>query len=181
MKAVFSLTLTVLFFTFFCGLLHAAEHKTVFKTERLQYKKGTGPKRCQALCDAKSVSDINDLLSGGWKVTDSSPGKLIAERFRYTPCISCEPRECVCIGVEYVLEREKPAPSIKISENELNRLKQENASLREENSALKVEPVSEIKAQTQDSELDILKRENAALRKENKALKLELENIKRRM
>jgi len=181
MKGVFFLILTVLFLTSFTVLIHAAEQKTVFKTERLQYKKGTGEKRCQTLCDSKSIPDINAALSEGWTVVNSSPGKLIAESFRYTPCISCKPRECVCIGVEYVLEREKPAPAIKISENELNRLKHENASLREENSALKEESVSETKAQTQDSELDVLRRENAELRKENRALKQELEKIKSQM
>ncbi len=180
-KTPFLLTLISSFFLFSTAILHATERTTAFHCDSIQYKSGTGAKRCQEMCARKSVPDTRSLLAEGWKVVATSPKEVVAEAFWYTPCSACEPHGCTCVGTESVLEREKPAPVVRIPESELHLLKTENESLKKENAALKQENAPAAKALAPESELDLLKRENESLRRENAALRQENESLRTQM
>jgi hypothetical protein len=180
-KSAFLLTMISLFILLSATFIHATERTTVFRYESIKYKSGTGAKRCQAMCARKSGPDAQSLLSEGWKIVGTSPKEVVAENYWFTPCSACEPHGCNCIGTESVLEREKPAPVVKIPESELNFLKKENELLKKENTSLKQENEPAPKVKSADNELEFFKKENEALRKENSTLKLENENFRNQM
>jgi hypothetical protein len=91
-------------------LLHAAEQQTIFNTESIQHESGTGAEMCQEKCRRKSGPDVKSLLSMGWKIVSSSPKEVVGEVYRYIPCNTCEPHGCICIGTEYVVQRDDQAP-----------------------------------------------------------------------
>lgn len=128
---------SVLLFT--ATFVSAAEQKIVFTTESIEYKSGTGPKRCQDICSKKSGPDVTALLSEGWKIVDTSHKKIIGEQYRYVPCPTCSPHGCTCIGTEYILEKDVTAVKIETSNNEVDQLKNEKDLLREEIILLKQE------------------------------------------
>lgn len=120
-------------------LVQAAEQKTVFNTESIEFKSGTGSERCHDKCSRKSGPDAKALHSEGWKIVRSSPHKVIAEEYWYVPCSSCEPHGCTCIGTEYTLERAVPAPKVETAKDELDLLKNENDMLKQEITTLRQE------------------------------------------
>lgn len=124
---------------FAAHIVLAAEQKTVFSTERIEYKSGTGSERCQDKCNKKSGPDVTSLLAKGWNIVSSSPKKVIGENYRYVPCSSCEPHGCTCFGTEYILQRERPVPKAEITVDELDLLTKENQLLKLEIKGLKQE------------------------------------------
>lgn len=87
---------------------HGLEKSSVFNTESLKYESGTGLERCRAKCGRWSGPDVKSLLSEGWKIAGSSPKEVVAEQYWFTPCNTCRPHGCICIGTEYHLERDEP-------------------------------------------------------------------------
>jgi hypothetical protein len=79
------------------------------------------------------------LVSEGWKIVSSSPKEVIGEDYRYVPCNTCEPHGCTCIGTEYILQGERPAPKVETTNNDLDLLKKENQVLKQEIKLLKHE------------------------------------------
>lgn len=138
-KTVARLVCTSSIILFTATLVHAAEQKTVFNSETVKYKSGTGSERCQDKCSKKSGPDAKSLLSEGWKIVSSSPKEVIGEDYWFVPCNSCEPHGCNCIGTEYVLKRDLPTPKVETSKNELELLKNENQQLKREITVLKQE------------------------------------------
>ncbi len=149
------------------NLLHAAEQKIIFNTEKIEYKSGTSSKKCQDICSRRSGPDAKSLLSEGWKIVTSSPKEVIGEYYWYTPCNGCEPHGCTCIGTEFILQKDDLAPKVETSNNKLDALdKNKRAGLQ----AAKIE--------TSKNELDLLKKENELLKQEITLLKQENENLK---
>ncbi|MHC1699053.1 MAG: hypothetical protein AB9919_13540 [Geobacteraceae bacterium] len=135
--ACFTFILSLLLFTTTFG--RAAEKKIIFNTESIEYKSGTGPKRCQDLCNKRSGPDANSLVLEGWKIVNSSPQKVVGEQYRYVPCPTCSPHGCTCIGTEYLLQKDDAAPKVETSSNELDVLKNEKDVLKQEIILLKRE------------------------------------------
>jgi hypothetical protein len=156
---------SILLFT--ATLLQAAEQKIIFNTEKIEYKSGTSSKKCQDTCSRKSGPDAKSLLSEGWEIVTSTPKEVIGEYYWYTPCNGCEPHGCTCIGTEYILQKDGPAPKVETSNSEIDALdKNKRTGLH----APKVE--------TSNNELDLLKKENELLKQEITLLKQENENLK---
>lgn len=156
---------SILLFT--ATLLHAAERKITFNNEKIVYKSGTSSKKCQDICSRKSGPDAKSLLSEGWKIVSSSPKEVIGEYYWYTPCNGCQPHGCTCIGTEYILQRDSPAPKVEPPNREVDSL---DHNKRTGPHAPKVE--------TSSNELDLLKKEIELLKQENTLLKQENENLK---
>jgi hypothetical protein len=148
-------------------LLHAAEQKIVFKTEKIEYKSGTSSKKCQEICSRKSGPDTKSLLSEGWKIATSSPKEVIGEYYWYTPCNGCEPHGCTCIGTEYILQKDDPAPKVETPNSEVDAL--------DKNKRTRLHTP---KVETSSNELELLKKENELLKQEITSLKQENENLK---
>ena len=147
--------------------LQAAEQKIIFNTEKIKHESGTSSKRCQDICSRRSGPDAKSLLSGGWKIVSSSPKEVIGEGYWYAPCNGCEPHGCTCIGTEYILQKDEPAPKVEASNSGLEALdKNKRTGLQ----APKVE--------TSNNELDHLKKENELLKQEITYLKQENENLR---
>jgi hypothetical protein len=91
-------------------LLHADEQRIIFNSESIQHESGTGAEMCQEKCRRKSGPDVKSFLSMGWKIVSSSPKEVVGEVYRYLPCNTCEPHGCICIGTEYILQRDDQAP-----------------------------------------------------------------------
>jgi len=155
---------SILLFT--ATLLHAAEQKIIFNSERIKYESGTRSKKCQDICSRKSAPDAKSLLSEGWKIVSSSPKEVIGEHYWYTPCNGCEPHGCTCIGTEYILLKDVPAPKVETTSNE--------PDAQDKNKRTGVQAP---KVETSNSELDLLKKENELLKRENTLLKQENENL----
>jgi hypothetical protein len=156
---------SILLFT--ATFLHAAEQKIIFNTERIKYESGTAAKMCQDKCTRKSGPDAKSLLAEGWKIVSSSPKEVIAETYKYTPCNTCSPHGCTCLGTEYILQRDAPAPKVETLNHEpvvLDKNKQTGLQ------APKVE--------SSNNELDLLKKEIELLKQENTLLKQQNENLK---
>ena len=156
---------SILLFT--ATLLHAAEQKIIFNAEKIEYKSGTSSMRCQDICSRRSGPDAKSLLSEGWEIVNSSPKEVIAENYWYTPCNTCQPHGCTCIGTEYILQRDAPAPRAETSNNETEAPDKFNRSGRY---APNVE--------TSINELELLKKKNELLIKEISSLKQENEKLK---
>lgn len=133
------LALALLLLQFMAPFSHAVEQKTLFATERIEHKSGTSSKKCQDMCSKRSGPDLTSLLADGWVMVSSSHKEVIAEKYWYIPCSTCEPHGCTCIGTEYILRNDQPVTKVEISKNELERLKQENGLLKRELSLLKQE------------------------------------------
>jgi len=156
---------SILLFT--ATLLQAAEQKIIFNTEKIEYKSVTSSKKCQDICSRKSGPDAKSLISGGWKIVNSSPKEVIGEHYWYTPCNGCEPHGCTCIGTEYILQKDVPAPKVETTSNEPDAPDKNKRT-----------GVQAPKVETSNSELDLLKKENELLKQENTLLKQENENLK---
>jgi hypothetical protein len=142
--------------------VHAAERKILFNTESIKHESGTGAEWCQDKCGRRSGPDVKSLLSEGWKIVGSTSKEVIGEQYWYVPCNTCSPHGCICIGTEYILEKDGPAqqvdakrpvvaapgkdsraalppPQFEPAKNELDLLKKENDLLKQENALLKQE------------------------------------------
>jgi hypothetical protein len=159
---------TILLFS--ATLLHAAEQKIIFNAERIKFESGTAAKQCQDKCSRKSGPDVQSLLSEGWKIVSSAPKEIIGENYWYTPCNTCQPHGCTCIGTEFILQRDVPARRVETSNNEPDALDNNNRS---ERYAPNVE--------TSINELDLLKKKNELLLKEIRSLKQENENLQKQL
>jgi hypothetical protein len=148
----------------------AAEKKTVFNTESLKYESGTGVERCRDKCGRRSGTDVQALLAQGWNIVSSAPKEVIAEQYRYVPCNTCKPHGCVCIGTEYVLQRDEPAPGTEAKSNA--------GAVPAKDVPVVVQPVG---TATATNELDLLKKENDSLKRENVFLKQENEDLKNQL
>ena len=182
---------SILLFT--ASLLHAAEQKITFNTEKTEHKSGTNSKKCQDICSRKSGPDAKSLLSEGWKIVTSSPKEVVGEHYWYTPCRGCEPHGCTCIGTEYTLQRDTPARKVETPNHEVDTL---DKNKRTEVQVPKVETSnSELDAQdknkqtvlhapkveSSNNEIDLLKKENELLKQENTLLKQEIESLKNQL
>ena len=148
----------------------AAESKTVFNTGKIEYEAGTGAERCRDKCWKKSGPDVQSLLSEGWKVVSSSPKEVIGEHYSFVPCNTCKPHGCVCIGTEYLLQRDEPAPRIDAKGNAGDK--------RDNDGRLAVLPPE---SDSSKHELDLLKKEIELLKRENASLKHEIEILRNRL
>jgi len=143
--ACLTLISSVLLFT--ATLVQAAEQKIIFNNENIEYKSGTGPKKCQDMCSRRSGPDSNSFLANGWKIVTSAPKKEIAEQYWYVPCNTCEPHGCTCIGTEYTLQKDDTVvPIVETSSLELEPLKNEYDLLKQEIKILKQE-IEDLKSQ----------------------------------
>jgi hypothetical protein len=149
-------------------LLQGAEQKITFNTERIEFKSGTNPIMCQDICSKKSGPDAKSLLSQGWKIVSSSPKQVIGEDYWFVPCNTCKPHGCTCIGTEYLLQRDEPAPGFETSNQ---RLEAPDRIQRGGNYTPNVE--------TSINELDLLKKKNQLLINEISILKQENETLKK--
>lgn len=146
---------------------HAVERKSVFNTESLKYESGTGAERCRAKCGRWSGPDVKSLHSEGWKIISSFPKEVIAEQYWFTPCNTCRPHGCVCIGTEYVLQRDETA------------LKAEAGSTVHDDSAKDTRTaLLPARSEALKNELDLLKKEIDSLKQENTLLKQEIEALR---
>jgi hypothetical protein len=159
---------TILLFS--ATLLHAAEQKIIFNAERIKYESGTAAKQCQDKCSRRSAPDAQSLFSEGWKIVSSSPKEVIAENYWYTPCNTCQPHGCTCIGTEYILQRDVPAPRAETSNNE------PDAPDKDRRTGLYAPNV-----ETSINELDLLKKKNELLMKEIRSLKQENDKLKNQL
>jgi len=153
--------------------LSASEKKTVFNTQSMKYESGTGVERCRDKCGRRSGPDVKSLLSQGWSMVSSSPKEVIAEQYWHAGCNTCLPHGCVCIGTEYVLQREEPAPKPAAGST---------AGAATPKHGTAVVPPPEVKALTSErnllnQEIERLKQENAALKQENEALRNRLKSV----
>lgn len=151
-------------------LVNAAEKKLVFNTESIKYESGTGSERCSDKCSRRSGPDVKSLLSGGWKIVGSSAKEVIAEQYWYVPCNTCSPHGCVCIGTEYILQKDEGAPEVETSGK---------VFAAPENDARSV--VQPVKAEPAEPELERLKKENDVLKKENALLRQENETLRNQL
>jgi hypothetical protein len=159
---------SILLFT--TTLVHAAEKKIVFNAESIKYESGTGSERCLDKCSRRSGPDAKSLLSEGWKIVSSSPKKVIGEQYWYVPCNTCKPHGCICIGTEYILQKDEPALKIETISNVPDAPDKDNRTV--------LQPVN---VETMENELERLKKEYELLKQENEALKQEIETIRNQM
>ncbi|MEA5114288.1 MAG: hypothetical protein VB050_09680 [Geobacteraceae bacterium] len=147
--------------------VHADEKKIIFNTESIKYETGTGSERCRAQCERKSGPDAKSLLSEGWKIVSSSAKEIIGEHYSYTPCNTCLPHGCICIGKEYVLRKDEPAQVIETRSNVIDSTGNNNKTV--------LQPLND---ETVKNELDLLKKEIDMLKQENGLLKKEIETLR---
>lgn len=148
----------------------AAEKKTVFNTESIKYESGTGAERCRDKCGRRSDPDVKSFLSEGWIMVRSSSKKVIGEHYRNVPCNTCQPHGCICIGTEYILEKDEPARKIETN----------NTMADAPDKDSRIVPIP-LRAETPLHEMDLLKKENDALKQENAVLKQENEALRNRV
>ena len=150
--------------------LHATEKKILFNTESIKHESGTGSEWCQDKCGRKSGPDVKSLLSEGWRIAGSSSKEVVGEQYWYVPCNTCSPHGCVCIGTEYILEKDGPVQQIEAKSTAVEApVKNARAVLPPPN----VEPAI--------NELDLLKKENDLLKQENALLKQENETLRNQL
>ncbi len=150
--------------------VHAAEKKIIFNTESMKYEPGTGSERCRDKCGRMSGPDAKSLISDGWKIVSSASREVIAEQYWYVPCNTCLPHGCICIGTEYVLQRDEPAPKVETSHDQSA---SPDRTKRTGPGRPKAEP-SNNGLDFLKKEIESLKRENALLKQENEALRNQL-------
>lgn len=169
-KTTICLVFISLIFLFDTTTLSAAEKKILFNTESLKYETGTGSERCRAQCGRKSGPDAKSLLGQGWKIVSSSAKEVIGEHFSYVPCNTCKPHGCICVGTEYVLQKEEPVPVIDSGSNVVGGFDKNGRSV----------PLT---SRIEDSkhELDLLKKEIDLLKQENASQKQEIESLRNQL
>jgi hypothetical protein len=150
--------------------VHSAEKKTIFNTESIKYESGTGSERCRDKCDRKSGPDVKSLLSGGWKIISSTSREVIGEQYWNVPCNTCKPHGCICIGTEYILQKDEPASKVEAGSKVFEAPGKGNQTV-----------LTPLRVETPKNELDLLKKENEMLKKENAALKRENENLRNKL
>ncbi|MGA7826611.1 MAG: hypothetical protein WCA04_03065 [Geobacteraceae bacterium] len=156
-----------LFLLFTATLVHAAEQKILFNAESVKFESGTGSERCRDKCNRKSGPDAKLFLSEGWKIVSSSPKEVTGEQYWYVPCNTCRPHGCICIGTEYILQKDEPDPKIETKSNVFDTPGKDNRTV--------LQPV---KVVTSENALDLLKKENDLLKQENALLKQENETLR---
>ncbi len=156
---------------FSATLVHAGETKIVFNTENIKYEEGTGSERCRDTCSRRSGPDVKSMLSEGWKIVGSSPRKVIGEQYWYAPCNNCKPHGCICIGTEYILQKDEPAPKIEAKTNAFDVRDNDSRTVPDQP---KVEG-------SKDEQLDLLKKENDKLKQENALLRKENETLRNQL
>jgi hypothetical protein len=166
-KSAFCLASISLFLLFTATFVHAAEQKIIFNTESIKFESGTGSERCRDKCSRKSGPDAKSFLSEGWKIIKSSSKEVTGEQYWYVPCNTCKPHGCICIGTEYILQKDEPAPKIETKSNIFDAPDKGNRTV--------LQPV---KVETSINALDLLKQENDLLKKENALLKRENETLR---
>lgn len=162
-KPALCLVCISLILVFSTTTVHAVEKKIIFNTGSLKYESGTGSERCRDKCGRRSGPDAKSLLSEGWKIVSSSSKEVIAEQYWYAPCNGCLPHGCICIGTEYVLEKDVPTPKIESKSTVINALDKGDRTT-----------VQPLEVETSKNELDLLKKENALLKKEIESLRNQL-------
>ncbi len=168
---------------FSATLLHAAEQKIIFSTERIEFRSGTGAKYCEDKCGRRSGPDVKTFLAEGWKIVSSTPKRVIAEGYWYTPCNTCEPHGCDCIGTEYVLRKDPPTPKVETSTTEIvapdrSKKTEPDASKVEPRNNEVVVPNKTVAPELPAGKVDSSNNELDRLKKENELLKQEIENLK---
>ncbi len=170
--------------------LHAAEQKIIFNTESVEFRSGTGAKYCEDKCGRRSGRDVKEFIAEGWKIVSSTPKRVVAEGYWYTPCNTCEPHGCDCIGTEYVLRKDGPAAKVETSNTGIavpdgNKKTEPIAPQTAVPSNEVVIPKKKVEAElpakkvdSSDSELDLLKKENDLLKQEIENLKNQLKSKK---
>lgn len=148
----------------------AADKMTIFNIESMKYESGTGAERCRDKCGKKSDTDVKSLLAEGWKIESSSPKEVIGEHYRNVPCNTCKPHGCVCIGTEYVLQRDETAP-----------ITEANKNVPGINASNKRTVGGSFNAETSNKELDLLKNEIELLKRENASLKQEINSLRNQL
>ncbi len=150
--------------------IHAAEKKTIFNTESMKYESGTGSERCRDKCGRRSGPDAKSLVSEGWKIISTASKEIIAEQYWYAGCNGCQPHGCICIGTEYVLQKDAPAPGIETKSNSFDVPDKANRTT-----------VQPLEVETSKNKLDLLKKENESLKQENALLKKEIELLRNQL
>lgn len=149
---------------------YAVEKKSVFNTESMKYESGTGVERCRDKCGRRSGPDVKSLLAEGWIIESSSPREVIAEKYWHVPCNTCLPHGCVCIGTEYVLRKDGPAPKDEAKGTVSHARVEDDRPLLQPQRAENPGDASE----SLKKEIDMLKQENALLKQENETLRNQL-------
>jgi len=152
------------------SLVPAVENKALFNTESIKYESGTGAERCQDRCSSKSGPDVRSFLAAGWKIVSSSSKEVIGEHYYRIPCNTCKPHGCICIGTEYILQKEVPATKLETEANVVHAPENGNRTV-----------LLPLKGEASKNELDLLKQENAVLKQENAALKQENETLRNQL
>jgi hypothetical protein len=158
---------SILFFS--TNLVHAVE-KIVFNTGSMKYESGTGAERCREKCGRRSDPDVKSFLSEGWVIVGSSAKEVIAEQYLYSPCPTCKPHGCVCLGTAYILRKDVPAPKNEIGSSVYDAPDKDNRPV-----------LHSPTLETSMSELDHLTKENDLLRQENTLLKQEIETLRKQL
>jgi hypothetical protein len=149
---------------------YAVEKKILFNTESIKHESGTGAEWCQDKCSRRSGPDVKSLLSEGWKIVSSSSKEVIGEQYWYVPCNTCSPHGCICIGTEFILEKDGPAQKIEAKSSVV-------AAPGKDTHAVLPPPIVEPAI----NELDFLKKENDLLKQENSLLKQENETLRNQL
>jgi hypothetical protein len=163
----FALSLIILFST--TNLL-AWEQKTTFNTDTIKFESGTGQVRCQDRCMRKSGPGVESLLSQGWRIISSTPKEITGEDYYYIPSNASNPRGCKCIGTEYVLERDQPAPRAESADTGPYPPYQQPQAGVTANGAV-----------SQINEIELLRKKNELLLKEIMTLRRENETLRNQM
>ena len=147
MNIRFLLISLLIFSLFATNVSLAAEQKMLFNVESISYKSGTGADECQSSCSTRYYDPpLKEMIAQGWRIISSSPKEAIGSRYYYFDYPGSKPHGCTCIGTQYVLQKDDPAPIAKpdapskneellTKENEL--LKREIELLKNENEKLK--------------------------------------------
>jgi hypothetical protein len=169
-KAALSLACITSILLFSTAPTDAAEKKIVFNTESIKHESGTGAEWCQDKCSRRSGPDVKSLLSEGWKIVSSSPKEVIGEQYWYVPCNTCSPHGCICIGTEFILEKDGPARKMEAQSTVVEAPDKETRTV-----------PAPAGVEAPKDELDLLKKENYLLKRENELLKQENETLRNQL
>jgi hypothetical protein len=169
-KTALSLACMASILLFSTAPAHAAEKKILFNTESIKHESGTGAEWCQDKCRRRSGPDVKSLLSEGWKIASSSSKEMIGEQYWYVPCNTCSPHGCICIGTEYILEKDGPDQQIEAKSTVVDTPGKDTRTV-----------LTPPKVETAKDERDLLKEENDLLKQENALLKQENETLRNQL
>ena len=146
--------LRVLFITLAAGSLFvtnvamAAEQKVIFELESTKAR-GSSQHTCAIECEnfpkAGKFPKVAEMMKAGWRIISSSPKEVIQEDYRTVVDLVYG---CTCVGTQYVLQKEEPAPvpkvetsnkEIELLKKEIELQKQEITQLKQENENLKTQ------------------------------------------